>query len=75
MITKITIENFKGISNPITIPLRPITLFLVNNSSGKVLFCKCFAHGNVKPYTNVDIDKVNRRRCNNILAVFRNLVA
>jgi len=28
-ITSITIENFKGIANPVTIPIRPITLLFV----------------------------------------------
>ena len=34
-ITAITIENFKGISAPVTIPLRPITLLFGANSAGK----------------------------------------
>jgi len=34
-ITQITIENFKGISAPVTIPLRPITLLFGANSAGK----------------------------------------
>jgi len=34
-ITRITIENFKGISKPVTIPLRPITLLFGANSAGK----------------------------------------
>ncbi len=34
-ITGITIENFKGISAPVTIPLRPITLLFGANSAGK----------------------------------------
>ena len=34
-ITKITIENFKGISNAVEIPIRPITLLFGKNSSGK----------------------------------------
>lgn len=34
-ITAITIENFKGISSPVTIPLRPITLLFGANSAGK----------------------------------------
>src|SRR6266446_1595721 len=33
-ITKITIENFKGISSPVEIPLRPITLLFGANSAG-----------------------------------------
>jgi hypothetical protein len=35
MITAITIENFKGISEPVRLELRPITLLFGQNSSGK----------------------------------------
>ena len=35
MITKITIENFKGISSPVSIELKPITLLFGSNSAGK----------------------------------------
>ena len=34
-ITSITIENFKGIGDAVTIPIRPITLLFGKNSSGK----------------------------------------
>ena len=34
-ITSITIENFKGISDAVEIPIRPITLLFGKNSSGK----------------------------------------
>jgi hypothetical protein len=34
-ITAITIENFKGIAEPVTIPIRPITLLFGKNSAGK----------------------------------------
>lgn len=34
-ITSITIENFKGIAEPVTIPIRPITLLFGKNSAGK----------------------------------------
>lgn len=34
-ITKITIENFKGIGDAIEIPIRPITLLFGANSAGK----------------------------------------
>lgn len=34
-ITSVTIENFKGIGAPVTIPLKPITLFFGANSAGK----------------------------------------
>jgi AAA ATPase domain/AAA domain, putative AbiEii toxin, Type IV TA system len=35
MITAITIENFKGISEPVRLELRPITLLFGQNSAGK----------------------------------------
>jgi AAA domain, putative AbiEii toxin, Type IV TA system/AAA ATPase domain len=35
MITSITIENFKGISTPVRLELRPITLLFGHNSAGK----------------------------------------
>lgn len=35
MITAIEIENFKGIAEPVTIPIRPITLLFGKNSAGK----------------------------------------
>jgi hypothetical protein len=34
-ITTITIENFKGIADPVSIPIRPITLLFGKNSAGK----------------------------------------
>src|SRR5437899_13049360 len=34
-ITSITIENFKGISQPVKVALRPITLLFGANSAGK----------------------------------------
>jgi hypothetical protein len=34
-LTAITLENFKGIAEPVTIPIRPITLLFGKNSAGK----------------------------------------
>lgn len=34
-ITKITLENFKGVADSVTVPLRPITLLFGANSAGK----------------------------------------
>jgi hypothetical protein len=34
-ITQITLENFKGVANTVTVPLRPITLLFGANSAGK----------------------------------------
>lgn len=75
MITKITIENFKGISNPITIPLRPITLFFGKNSSGKSTILQAMLYAlEVIRTANVDIDKVNLGGDAINLGGFRNLV-
>jgi predicted ATPase len=35
MITAITLENVKGVSEPVTIPLRPLTIMFGKNSAGK----------------------------------------
>ncbi|MBI3867058.1 MAG: AAA family ATPase [Verrucomicrobia bacterium] len=41
-ITSVTIENFKGIGAPVTIPLRPITLLFGANSAGKSTMIQAF---------------------------------
>jgi predicted ATPase len=41
-ITRITVENFKGISKRVTIPLRPITLLFGANSAGKSTILHAF---------------------------------
>lgn len=35
MLTSITIQNFKGIGAPVTIPIRPLTIMFGKNSAGK----------------------------------------
>jgi len=40
MLKRITIENYKAFKNPATIELRPITVLLGKNSSGKSSICK-----------------------------------
>jgi hypothetical protein len=40
-ITGITVENFKGISTPVTLPLRRITLLFGANSAGKSTLIHC----------------------------------
>ncbi|MFC1792719.1 DUF3696 domain-containing protein [Planctomycetota bacterium] len=42
MITKINIENFKGIGEKIVIPIRPLTLFFGANSAGKSTILHAF---------------------------------
>ena len=43
-ITSITIENFKGIGEKVTIPLKPITLLFGANSAGKSTILKVLAY-------------------------------
>lgn len=35
MLTAITLQNFKGIGDPVTIPIRPLTILFGKNSAGK----------------------------------------
>lgn len=35
MLTSITLQNFKGIGDPVTIPIRPLTIMFGKNSAGK----------------------------------------
>ncbi len=44
MITKITIENFKGISSPVSIELKPITLLFGSNCAGKSTIFHAFLY-------------------------------
>jgi len=35
MLTSITLQNFKGIGDPVTIPIRPLTILFGKNHAGK----------------------------------------
>ena len=74
-ITSITIENFKGISKPVTVPLRPITLLFGKNSAGKSTILQAMLYAlEVIRTGNADIDKV--QLCGDAISLggFRNLV-
>lgn len=60
LITAITIENFKGINEPIKIELKPITFLFGPNSSGKSTIVQAFHYareifgrGNLNPDTTI----------------------
>src|SRR5436853_7699909 len=58
MLTAVTIENFKGISEPVRLELRPITLLFGQNSAGKssllhAVIYACVAFGR----HNIDVDR------------------
>jgi len=74
-ISRITIENFKGIGEKVTIPLKPITLLFGANSAGKstVLQALLYAHevlNNRNP--DADVTEFGGEKIN--LGGFRNLV-
>lgn len=74
-ISSITIENFKGIGEKVTIPLKPITLLFGANSAGKstVLQALLYAHevmNNRNP--DADVTEFGGEKIN--LGGFRNLV-
>jgi len=74
-ISSITIENFKGIGEKVTIPLKPITLLFGANSAGKstVLQAMLYAHevlNNRNP--DADVTEFGGEKIN--LGGFRNLV-
>jgi len=58
MITSITIENFKGIVDPVTIPIRPITLLFGKNSAGKSSILQAMHYAReILQHRNPDPDK------------------
>ena len=61
IITSITIENFKGIGDAVTIPIRPITLLFGRNSSGKstVLQALHYMRGLLCNSTGADTDRTD----------------
>ena len=57
MITKITIENFKGIGEEVVIPIRPLTLFFGANSAGKSTIMHAFLYAReILERHNCDVD-------------------
>ena len=72
-ITSITIENFKGISKPITVPLRPITLlFRQKLGWARARYCRrCSTPWKSIRTGRADIDTVaSGRRCDQFSADF-----
>lgn len=57
-LTSITIENFKGIGAPVTIPLRPVTLLFGANSAGKSTIIQALQYAwEVLENRNPDVDR------------------
>jgi len=55
-LTAITIENFKSFGDPVTVPLRPITLLFGANSSGKSTVLQAMQYaGEVLDHRNPDV--------------------
>lgn len=58
MITKITIENFKGIGERVEIPIRPLTMFFGPNSAGKSTILHAFHYAReIFERHNLDADR------------------
>lgn len=57
-LTSITIENFKGIGAPVTVPLRPVTLLFGANSAGKSTIIQALQYAwEVLENRNPDVDR------------------
>ena len=74
-ITSITIENFKGIGDAVTIPIRPITLLFGKNSSGKSTVLQALHYmREVCEHAGVDPDRTHMGGDYIDLGGFRSLV-
>lgn len=75
LLTGISLENFKGISNRVNIPLRPLTLLFGANSAGKstVLHSLLYIREVIRT-GNVDIDRLMQGGASIDLGGFKNLV-
>ncbi|NLV44321.1 MAG: DUF3696 domain-containing protein [Candidatus Hydrogenedentes bacterium] len=74
-LTSITIENFKGIGAPVTVPLRPITLLFGANSAGKSTIIQALQYAwEVLENRNPDVDRTRLGGEVIDLGGFRNLV-
>lgn len=74
-LTAISIENFKGISNEITIPIRPLTLLFGANSAGKSTLIHALHYAReIIENKNPDADETLCGGKNLRLGGFRNLV-
>jgi AAA ATPase domain/AAA domain, putative AbiEii toxin, Type IV TA system len=74
-LTSITIENFKGIGEAVTVPLRPITLLFGANSAGKSTVIQALQYAwEVLENRNPDVDRTRLGGEAIDLGGFRNLV-
>ncbi len=74
-LTSITIENFKGIGAPVTVPLRPITLLFGANSAGKSTVIQALQYAwEVLENRNPDVDRTRLGGEAVDLGGFKNLV-
>ena len=75
MITSISIENFKGIGERITIPLRPITLLFGKNSAGKstILHAMLLVH-ELLEHLNANPDRTTKGGTDLDLGGYKNFV-
>lgn len=75
MITAITLENFKGISEPVTIPLRPLTIMFGKNSAGKSTIIQALHYAReILERNNLDPDRTLYGGTSIDLGGFQNLV-
>jgi hypothetical protein len=74
-LTAITIENFKGIGEAVTIPLRPLTLLFGANSAGKSTIIQALQYAwEVLENRNADVDRTRLGGEAIDLGGFKNLV-
>jgi len=74
-LTAITIENFKGIGAPVTVPLRPLTLLFGANSAGKSTIIQALQYAwEVLENRNPDVDRTRLGGEVIDLGGFKNLV-
>ncbi|PNU18601.1 hypothetical protein C2E25_16805 [Geothermobacter hydrogeniphilus] len=75
VITAITIENFKGIKDPVRVEFKPITLLFGPNSAGKSTIVQALHYAReVLGRQNLDADRVEGADESMNLGGFRNLV-
>lgn len=75
MITAITLENFKGISAPVTIPVRPLTIMFGKNSAGKSTVVQALHYAReIFERNNVDADRTQLGGSSVDLGGFLNLI-
>ena len=75
MLTSITLENFKGISAPATIPLRPLTIMFGKNSAGKSTVVQALHYAReIFERGNLNADRTLLGGSSVDLGGFRNLV-